>query len=113
MTKRRLSALVLLLSCVGLAAPSWAESWVCRQDDLVREVTVDYRMAPSPLPCSVYYTKRTESAMPRPIWQATNEAGYCERKAEELVEKLESWGWQCSVDGASDESAVPSGDLAQ
>ena len=36
------------------------------------------------------------------LWRATNEAGYCEARAEEFLEKLESWGWQCDTGNSED-----------
>jgi hypothetical protein len=43
------------------------------------------------------YHKDTEApdAAPEELWNAQNEAGYCEARAAEFVAQLESWGWQC------------------
>ena len=94
--------LIALLATVGGTGVSLAEgpakAWSCLQNGLVREVTIYYPNEPARLPCEVYYSKRHENRLPRPLWTATNEEGYCERKAESFVEKLESLGWQCQAD---------------
>ncbi len=91
-----------LLVSMFVVSDALADAWICTQGELIREVTIDYRAAPARLPCSVYYTKRTERALPRAVWKANSEEGFCERKAEELVAKLESWGWQCTTDPETD-----------
>lgn len=87
-----------LASGLLMVAEASANSWTCLQDGLTREVTVYYPNEPARLPCDVYYSKRDENMMPRPIWTAFSEEGYCERKAEAFVEKLQSLGWQCDAD---------------
>lgn len=83
---------------ISLAAPTAAaDAWTCAQDGLVREVTVFYPNAPAPLPCEVFYTKRHENGLPRALWSASNEAGYCARKAEAFVARLRGLGWQCEA----------------
>ncbi len=96
------SGVVGLVANALVVTETLADSWICTQGELIREVTIDYRAAPARLPCSVYYTKRTERTMPRPMWKASSEVGFCERKAAEFVAKLESWGWQCSLDPETD-----------
>lgn len=93
-----LSVLVMLAS----NSPAWSNDWTCRHGKLVRQVTIFYPQAPATLPCRVYYSKPTEGAMPRVLWNATNLENYCERKAEVFVAKLRSFGWQCTRDPASD-----------
>lgn len=68
---------------------------VCTQGNLVRTVAVVYTNAPDKLPCEVQYTKNTGDT--NTIYSATSTAGFCEAKAQELSEKLESSGWNCSV----------------
>ena len=98
MWHRNVKSLLFLMALLGLVAQSTASSWTCRNADLIREVTVFYPNAPAQLPCKVYYSKKTENAMPRVLWKAENDVNYCERKAEELVEKLRALGWQCASD---------------
>lgn len=102
--KRDLSArivppILLMAAAAGVAA----DSWTCRQAALTRHVLVYYPQAPAPLPCEVFYTKPGERVMPRPLWEATNTEGYCERKAAGFVRRLASWGWHCTPDEAEQE----------
>ena len=96
-----------LTYCAALFAISIAQAhgWVCSKADLVREVTVFYPDAPAQLPCRVYYSKSTEHAMPRVLWDATKEENYCERKAQAFVRKLRTMGWSCSEETGESRSA--------
>ena len=94
---------------LGLTAECHADSWTCVQNGLIREVTIYYPNEPARLPCEVFYSKRHENALPRPLWTATNEEGYCERKAETFIDKLQSLGWQCSGDETPATVPDPSG----
>lgn len=68
----------------------------CTRQSTTRTVIVDYPRGTS-LPCRVIYDKSGEAMAEREtIWQAINEEGYCESKADGLAEKLEGWGWRCS-----------------
>jgi len=71
-----------------------AESWSCRHDNDVREVHVQSSDA-GPLPCEVVYKKLTEGVEDQVLWNAQNDANYCEEKAAAFVAKLEGWGWTC------------------
>lgn len=98
MRHRDFSAWMCLLAFLGMVSESTASSWTCQNAKLTRHVTVFYPDAPAPLPCKVYYSKVSENALPRVLWRAENNEDFCERKAEEFVEKLRSLGWQCSSD---------------
>jgi hypothetical protein len=107
-------ALVCLPAILMAAEGVSADSWTCRKADLTRQVTVFYPEAPALLPCKVFYTKPNENVLPRPLWEADNTEGYCERKAAEFVGRLTSWGWNCEQDaseqaanGESTEAAAP------
>lgn len=68
----------------------------CTRESTTRRVIVDYPRGTA-LPCRVIYDKSEEAtAEGETIWQAINEEGYCESKADNLAEKLEGWGWSCS-----------------
>ena len=88
----------LLLIILIMPSESFANSWTCHYAELTRNVVIFYPNAPAKLPCKVYYTKPKENVMPRTLWKAEHEDDYCERKAVEFIERLESWGWQCSID---------------
>lgn len=96
--QRRFWIRLVWVACCVPAAGHGAEVWTCLQDGLVREVTIYYPRAPEKVPCEVFYSKRHENAVPRALWSANHEVGYCERKAEAFVEKLRALGWQCSAE---------------
>lgn len=85
----------LILSLFVLATVNaYADSWSCSNDNLVREVVVDYPEGGT-LPCTVIYKKQTEGFEDQALWNASSQEGYCEEKAKEFVAKLGSWGWVC------------------
>jgi hypothetical protein len=83
-----------------MPSDSFANSWTCHYAELTRNVVIFYPNEPNRLPCKVYYTKPDENLMPRVLWKAENENNYCDRKAVQFIKRLESWGWQCSIDNA-------------
>ena len=80
----------LLLAPLGAAA----ETWSCRHDNDVREVHI-VRGGSGPVPCEVVYKKLTEGVEDQVLWNAQNDANYCEEKASAFVARLEGWGWTC------------------
>ena len=86
---------VLLLLFLGLASEVSASTWTCHKAGLTREVVVFYPEAPARLPCKVFYSKPDENVLPRALWEAKYTQGFCEHKAVEFIEKLNSSGWQC------------------
>ena len=105
-----ITALVCTPWLFGMAGEAPADSWTCRQGDLTREVVVYYPDAPAPLPCEVFYSKPQENVVPRALWKAANAEGFCERKAAEFVDRLESWGWHCAPDDVEPVSAGEAGE---
>lgn len=75
-----------------------ADSWTCQQGDLTRHVLTFYPEAPARLPCQIFYSKPKENVLPRALWKATHDATFCERRAAEFADQLQSWGWRCSRD---------------
>ncbi len=72
-------------------------SYRCTSGDAVRRIEVVHADG-APLPCSVNYHKDTEApGTSEELWNATNEDGYCEARAEEFAARLEGFGWQCEV----------------
>ena len=57
----------------------------------------------------VHYFKDTEApGQTQVLWRALNEAGYCERMAENFIGKLRDLGWSCGQGAAGGaEAAVP------
>ena len=86
---RNFSAAVLIACCL----PAWSAT-ECTQGALTRTISVVYSDPGQPVPCEVLYEKPTEQQT-MTLWRAANEAGYCEARAAEFVEKLISLDWQC------------------
>ena len=91
-----------ILVMVFFSASTFADSWNCRQDDLVREVVIEYPLGGS-LPCRVIYRKKTEGAEDKELWSAVNQQGYCSERAQAFTEKLKGWGWACEEVGTGQE----------
>ncbi len=93
-------SLLALLSAVGLAtgaaaiAATSANPTLCAYGEMSRTIEVVYSDPGQPVPCEVIYDKSGEGSM-EILWRADVEAGYCEVKAAELIEKLKGFGWRC------------------
>ncbi len=88
--------LFAILSVVIFAATSTAfadESFVCDNNGNKRIVSIVYQDEGMPVPCEVRYDKGEGE---QTLWNAQSEVGYCEARADEFVEKQESWGWSCA-----------------
>lgn len=69
----------------------------CVHGDMQRRVAIVYETGVA-VPCEVHYFKDTEAPEEHQVlWNAQNESGYCESKAQAFVEKLEGWGWTCAT----------------
>lgn len=79
-------------TCILITLSSAANAdWTCKSADVTRRVSVEYETA-SAVPCRVTYEKQGTLTYP---WRAERQLGYCEAKAEQLVERLRSFGWTC------------------
>lgn len=97
------TSLVIVPLMLGPAALFAAETdaYRCSLDELTRRVEILHEPGVS-VPCEVHYYKDAEMAGEHEVlWRATNEAGYCEARAAELVEKLRGMGWTCWAAGQS------------
>ena len=86
----------LILAALLLPIQAYADEINCRSGTLTRTIAVEFDNPPSPLPCRVRYDKPDEGATEYP-WNAQSTRGYCEDKAAELADKLESLGWSCTL----------------
>ncbi|SNY49497.1 hypothetical protein SAMN06297280_1436 [Arsukibacterium tuosuense] len=92
----------ILISTPQIAAQQQpGQSTHCQLGESVRVVEVVYPQG-GELPCEVQYTKDGATSM---LWQAQNDAGYCEQQAADFVEKLRGWGFECV--------AMPAGSKAE
>ena len=91
--------LFLVLLFAGTAA---ANPVSCTNGGLSRSVEVVYSDPGQAVPCEVIYNKSGEGSI-ETLWRANTEAGYCEARAAELIEKLEGLGWDCDQADAAPE----------
>ncbi|MDB2384392.1 hypothetical protein N9V90_00910 [Endozoicomonas sp.] len=92
----RVVALLALIGCAFLAQANDSYRYACHLEKERRIIEVDYLKRESAVPCEVKYTKHGKEET---LWTATYQAGYCEEKAEELVNTLTQAGWVCKKMG--------------
>ena len=73
-----------------------AKSVTCTMASLERTVELRYDNPGDAVPCEVRYAKPTEGVAEQVLWRAEREAGYCEARFGEFVDKLRGFGWFCS-----------------
>lgn len=104
------AALLVFLPAIGAAQDT--ADYRCTLGDMVRRVEIFYEPGRA-VPCEVHYYKDTEAPGERQVlWRALNEAGFCEARVAEFVQKLETSGWDCAKapPGAAPEAAEPEED---
>jgi hypothetical protein len=87
---------IIILAVLTLPTAANAESWICEQGTLIREINVE-RATVNPVPCSVIYNKQAEGLGSSELWTAAADGSYCDIKANGLAEKLEGLGWSCTA----------------
>lgn len=104
--KLRLAGMVVsagLFSGSLIAAEQPGQSTHCQLGDAVRVIEVVYPQG-GELPCEVRYSKDGATSV---LWQADNEAGYCEQQAAAFIEKQRGWGFECVVVPAAEAATKP------
>jgi len=96
MKNLRRFSLPIILAVLTLPTAVNAESWICEQGTLIREINVE-RTTANPVPCSVAYDKQAEGLGSSVLWTANADAAYCDAKANGLAEKLSGLGWSCTA----------------
>jgi hypothetical protein len=96
--------LAALLPVVSIAqAP---HDYQCMLNDLQRRIVIFYETGVT-VPCEVHYFKDTEApGETQVLWRALNEAGYCEKMADNFVGKLKDQGWSCEQRGGGEPEAA-------
>ena len=89
-------SLTIILTALTLPTAVNAESWICEQGTLIREINVE-RATANPVPCSVKYDKQGEGLGSSVLWTAAADGAYCDAKANGLAEKLNGLGWSCTA----------------
>jgi hypothetical protein len=96
----------VLIVLAGSAAAS--EVRCVRGDDAIRRVEIAVQDPNQNVPCEVVYWKDTEQPGVRTVlWNAQTDADFCERKADELVAKLQGGGWSCTASGEERAASRP------
>ena len=85
----RTIAFVFILGASNLYAD---QTNICTDGQQERVISIVYQDQATKVPCDVEYTS---SGQTKTLWHADNEAGYCEEKAEEFIQKQIEWGWRC------------------
>jgi predicted double-glycine peptidase len=93
---------VLSLVWVGAAH---AQDYHCAFGSVGRTVAVHQDVTVGQESCAVVYHK--PPARPSVLWTARSDAGFCESRAEELVQTLRDGGWSChEIPGLAPEKAI-------
>ncbi len=81
-------------SASASAPAAGSSETVCKNGPMVRRVKVGIEGQSS---CKVSYLKETEEpgGAEKVLWNAQQEAGFCQAKAQGFVEKLKGMGWAC------------------
>ncbi len=87
--------ILFLVGSFLLPFQALATTTVCTKGKLERRVEVTPVDAAAKAPCEVKYFKESgdEGSV---LWSAKNKADYCEAKAAEFIQKLGTFGWNCS-----------------
>jgi hypothetical protein len=108
--KNKIRAVLLAALLPSLSFAQGPPNTLCTQGDLQRRVEILYETGMT-FPCEVHYYKDTEApGEAQVLWRAMNEAGYCERKAQEFILKLEGSGWNCGPNDAAESDPEPADD---
>jgi len=88
-----------------------ANSVTCTMASLERTVELRYENPGDAVPCEVRYAKPTEGSGEQVLWRAENQAGYCEARFDEFLDKLRGFGWSCG-EPVGDATATGADDVA-
>lgn len=81
---------------------------VCISNDIQHIVQVVYPQGWD-VPCEVHF--RTPGEMDRVIWKAETQVGFCERKAQAIIERRINNGWNCAEEVIFDSPALTESSL--
>ena len=69
-----------------------ASNYICTHKGQLRQISVVYLTEGATVPCEVRYQKDGQQ---QTLWQASKTVGFCEKKAEQFMQKQQAWGWNC------------------
>lgn len=104
---KNLPLIVVVVLLSPLTSAQDAMNYSCSLADLTRRVEILAEPGVS-VPCEVHYYKDTENpGEDQVLWSAQNEAGYCEARAAEFIERLRGMGWNCQATGGGEPEMQP------
>lgn len=86
---------IFFLTFVASAVSFGASTTTCTQGKATRKIEVSSTDETKKVPCEVKYFKEGDEAG-KVLYNAANDATYCDTKAQELAAKLTGMGWQCT-----------------
>ncbi|WP_370979522.1 hypothetical protein [Agaribacterium sp. ZY112] len=87
--------LLSLAILATFASTAYADqTYICTYGEQERVISLVYTDQDNSVPCEVRYKKEGEA---QTLWRSESEAGYCESKTEEFVQKQKGWGWSCDL----------------
>lgn len=81
---------------------------VCHSNDIRHVIQVVYPQGWD-VPCEVHF--QTPGEMDRVIWKADTQVGFCERKAQEIIDRRTNNGWKCAEEVVFDSPALTESSL--
>jgi len=99
--------LPLIVFLPAVAGAATEERVVCESGSVWQTIQVVYPQGWS-LPCEVVFETPEER---RVVWNAKTSEGFCERKAEEIVERRRNEGWTCESETLVDSPALTESSL--
>lgn len=94
-----------VLASFALAAEQ--ERTLCESGEVWHSIQVVYPQGWS-LPCEVHFATPEEK---RVVWNARTAEGFCERKAQEIVQRRKDAGWRCHTETLVDSPALTESSL--
>lgn len=101
---------LVTLGAASIAHAAEKSEAICNSGDVVRRVVVEVGDLTTGLPCEVVYWKDNEApGVRRVLWNARSDSSFCDSKADGLVNKLSTAGWNCQGDApaAGNAEAAP------
>ena len=91
-----INLLAMTDSVLGTDKPSYVKTR-CTRGKVVREIVIKYKNPVTKVGCEVFYNKKDEGAWTKKrLWFAEYEAGFCQERVDEFIQKLTGWDWNCA-----------------
>lgn len=94
---RRLAFVCLSVSGIGFSGNYLNQDYVCEAPEFKRRVTLRYEKQDQPVPCeSAFYRDFENYDTAHILYRAEKSVGRCEKKRDEYLAKMSSWGVTCT-----------------